>query len=346
MFCSRESFDDLLREVFNRLLKDGEVVAGASRGETIELRGVLLEITNPLARLSRSEKRGKIFSAIGELLWYLSGSGQLAPIVYYIPQYVKESLDRETVPGAYGPRIFGEGANAQVNNAIALLKRRPASRRAVIQIFAATDLEATLQATQKEVKSPEVPCTCSLQFFVREGKVDLLVHMRSSDAYIGLAHDVFAFTMIQEIVARRLGYELGVYKHSIGSLHIYKELVADAQQYLDEGWQKPATMPVMPQADVELSISSLLDVEKRIRTGQDFKEQIDTLEGYWKDFAVLLVIFKNAKKKEIRDDVTSIDAALEFLQQQRKGLSTDAYDASLDDLADWLFQRKRRLNKK
>ena len=31
-----------------------------------ELRGVTLQLTNPRARLSRSESRGKVFSALGE----------------------------------------------------------------------------------------------------------------------------------------------------------------------------------------------------------------------------------------------------------------------------------------
>ena len=51
----------------------------------------------------------------------------------------------------------------------------------------------------------------------------MVVHMRSNDAYIGLAHDVFAFTFMQEIVARDVGLDLGTYTHSVGSLHLYDQ---------------------------------------------------------------------------------------------------------------------------
>lgn len=37
--------------------------------------------------------------------------------------------------------------------------------------------------------------------------------MRSNDAYLGFPHDVFFFTMIQELVARSLGIRVGDYHH-------------------------------------------------------------------------------------------------------------------------------------
>ena len=47
--------------------------------------------------------------------------------------------------------------------------------------------------------------------------------MRSNDAFLGLPHDVFCFTMLQEIVARTLSIEVGNYKHVVGSLHLYEQ---------------------------------------------------------------------------------------------------------------------------
>ena len=38
----------------------------------------------------------------------------------------------------------------------------------------------------------------------------LVVHMRSNDVFMGFPHDVFAFTMIQEILANDLGVKLGI----------------------------------------------------------------------------------------------------------------------------------------
>jgi thymidylate synthase len=48
-----------------------------------------------------------------------------------------------------------------------------------------------------------------MQFIVRREELHLFVCMRSNDAFMGLPHDVFAFTMLQELVARLIGCELG-----------------------------------------------------------------------------------------------------------------------------------------
>ena len=74
------------------------------------------------------------------------------------------------------------------------------------------------------------PCTCTLQFLARGVKLDLIVYMRSNDVIKGLPHDIFCFTMLQEIAARRLSLEPGIYKHCVGSLHLYSVLFAVASE--------------------------------------------------------------------------------------------------------------------
>src|SRR4051794_30649924 len=76
-----DSLDDLLRAAIEAVLESGEAVL-PTKGPNRELRGVTLQLTNPRARLSRSESRGKVFSALGELLWYLSGSNATDQIAY------------------------------------------------------------------------------------------------------------------------------------------------------------------------------------------------------------------------------------------------------------------------
>ena len=60
-----------MRGVIEEVFKSGTFIC-PSRGPAKELSGVLLELKNPLARISRTESRGKLFSCLGELLWYLS----------------------------------------------------------------------------------------------------------------------------------------------------------------------------------------------------------------------------------------------------------------------------------
>ena len=77
----------------------------------------------------------------------------------------------------------------------------------------------------------------------------MFTNMRSNDAFIGLPHDIFAFTMIQEIVARALKLEPGTYSHAVGSLHLYKTNRDAARKYLKEGWQSTVVMPRCPKVN-------------------------------------------------------------------------------------------------
>lgn len=86
-----EILDDLMRLTINALLTHGEPVK-STRGWNVELRGVLLELHNPRARLSTTETRGRPFSALGELCWYLAGSNALAFIEYYLPRYRESAV--------------------------------------------------------------------------------------------------------------------------------------------------------------------------------------------------------------------------------------------------------------
>src|SRR5262245_55123087 len=191
------TLDDMMRSVFMELLSSGDRIH-PTKGPATELAGVLLEITSPRARLSRTETRGKPFSCLGELCWYLAGTNALEFISYYVPY--SEYADGDVVFGGYGPRLFDWKGLDQIANVIALLRKKTYSRQAVIQLFDARDIV-------QEHRS--IPCTCALQFMIRRGRLHAVTYMRSNDAFLGLPHDIFAFTMLQEILARSLSVELG-----------------------------------------------------------------------------------------------------------------------------------------
>lgn len=292
MYIQKSILDDLLREVLTQLREIGSPIT-TSRGPAVECTGTLLELANPLARLSRTDTRGKPFSCLGELLWYLSGTNSLRFIEYYIKKYARESEDGATVYGGYGPRIFDNRGLNQFDNVVQLLKKKPSSRRAAIQIFDAAD-----NARRRK----EIPCTCTIQFLIRNSKLDALVFMRSNDAFVGLPHDVFAFTMIQEIVARSLGVGLGTYKHFVGSLHLYDSDKGNASRYIGEGYQSTnMVMPPMPLGDPKVAIESLLKIEELIRTKQKFTLSDYSLDPYWEDLVRMLVTFAAKKENNVME---------------------------------------------
>lgn len=292
MVIAGTSLDDILHTALERLLK-AKIRTNSSRKEAREIIGVELRLRNPRARLSQTAKKGKAFSCLGELLWYLSGSNRLSRIKYYIGQrYDENSDDGKTVYGAYGPRLFKmDGSIDQTKSILKLLQTRPDTRRAVIQLFSAQDILK---------HHADIPCTCTLQFLLRKRRLSVVAHMRSNDAFLGLPHDVFAFTMLQEMFARSLGADIGEYVHFVGSLHLYDRDRNDAEEFLREGWQRTTPMPGMPPGDPWPSIRVLLRAEATIRSGRPFDERHSRLEPYWLDLVRLLKVFANYKRRNAR----------------------------------------------
>lgn len=290
MYIKETSLDDILNNVYNKLINlPSDIIP--TKGPNSEIFGCLIELTNPRARLSITETRGKAFSPLGELLWYLSKTNKLDFIKYYISPYIKSSDDKETIYGGYGPRLFNkDGKIDQVKNVIKLLKKKPNSRRAVIQLFDAKDLVEFHK---------DIPCTTTLQFTIRNKKLIMMTSMRSNDVFLGLPHDIFCFTMLQELIAVTLGVELGSYYHSVGSLHLYKDNKREVELYIKEGIQSNTyEMPKIPLKYPWESIEKLIIAEKQIREGFFDEKSILELDSYWQDFAYLLKIHHLIKERD------------------------------------------------
>lgn len=303
MLIQGNTVDDLLKKVFKEILDNGTEVE-PTKGKTIEISGVLLKLTNPLGRLSRTEGKGTIFSCLGELLWYLSGSNRLDQIQYYIQDYHQYSDDGKTIFGAYGPKLFGP--EGQVSIIIQAIQRGDSTRKAVVQLFSSSDIKAPHK---------DIPCTCTLQFLVREGKLSLYTTMRSNDAYKGLPHDIFSFTMLQELVARKLGLPMGEYGHYVTSLHIYVKDLDKIERFQNEGWQEKVSMPPMPDGDQTGNVLMLLKHERELR-------QLNTrisdmhVDDYWRDLSILLEVFNLVKCKNLAP-LKSIDQSIKNVELRR-----------------------------
>lgn len=232
------------------------------------------------------------------------GADDVEFIAYYLPRY-RQFAEGGKLFGAYGPRLFNACGVDQISNITSLLKTKAPSRQAVIQLFDAGDIVE---------EHEDVPCTCTLQFLVRGSGLELVTYMRSNDAYIGLPPDVFCFTMLQEILARELGVDVGMYKHLVGGLHIYETDIPAVGQFLEEGWQSTQEpMPPMPRGNPWPSVKALLNAEEQIRTGIRVDDvKLDGIDGYWADLIRLLQVFRckkdndSAAVKALREHISSL----------------------------------------
>jgi thymidylate synthase len=226
--------------------------------------GFSARIENPRDRLvTMPGRKWDLFYALGEFLWYVSGSNDLSMISHYAPSYTKFSDDGKTLYGAYGTRMFsfsdvdrGIFANeTPYESVIRKLKSDPDSRQAILLLWNNEDMNIK--------KTSDLPCTVYLQFFIRDGKLNLITNMRSNDVWLGATNDIFCFTMLQEMVASELGIELGFYQHNAGSLHVYQNVI---EKFSDPSEiQLVPSTPTKPMPKLREEIGDLIEYEQTLR---------------------------------------------------------------------------------
>lgn len=200
-------FDLVSRELLNNPVTDDNMAY-----EMVNANLVLFDPTkNTMCECTR---KMSMRYAIGELIWYNSRKPTWQSIHKYSKFWKNISDDGEHVNSNYGWCIHDKYTFDQWEMVKALLKRDPNSRQAVIHIKEPRDL---INRPSKDVN-----CTIAMQFILRNGKLDLIVTMRSNDIWLGLPYDLFNFTCMQIQMAMELGVEVGVYYHNAGSLHMYK----------------------------------------------------------------------------------------------------------------------------
>lgn len=288
MFCHvGQTLDAGLHPLLMHVLADGVPVGSRRSASASGLRdggATAIQIARPRARISATSARGKIVGgALGEFLWYMSGSRSGDQIAYYLPAYKKEFQRDRTVYGAYGPRILDWNGYDQFQGVVDSLKENPDTKRAVIQIFDGSDLA---------IERIEVPCTLSMQFRSLNDAVNCVVYMRSNDVWKGFPHDLFCFTLLHELVAVATGLRLGTYTQIAGSSHLYEDDVSKAQRYVDEASNVVSiSMPPMPNAWEE-GLGFLLEAEDKIRTGESVNPDSARISNYWKDLCFLLLLHR------------------------------------------------------
>lgn len=190
--------------------RDGEVCG--------EILNAITVITDPTNNIMKNRIRNLSMKyGIGEMLWYLSGNNQLKEIQKYTKGWDRMSDDGVTCNSNYGWCIRYKYGFDQWEWCIKELTKNRNSRRAVIHI-----------KEPSEKDSKDINCTCTLQFFIREGKLYMTTYMRSNDLWFGFPYDVFQFTCMQILMSMQLGVGLGTYTHIAGSLHLYKRDVKNA----------------------------------------------------------------------------------------------------------------------
>lgn len=168
---------------------------------------------------------------LAELLWFIEGSNdenRLKELLgtdntFWTPNaespYWKPKAE---FPGDLG-RIYGvqwrswRGADGntvdQLAECIEGIKDDPYGRRHIVSAWNPAELG--------QMALP--PCHMFYQFYVRGEHLDLFMHQRSCDMFLGVPFNIASYALLLMLVAQVTGYKPGVFTHSLGDVHIYHD---------------------------------------------------------------------------------------------------------------------------
>ena len=93
------------------------------------------------------------------------------------------------------------------------LTRNRESRRAIISV----------RDNDIDSRNKDAACMQSVQFFIRDNKLDCMVLFRSNDLPEAFFFNAFGLIMLQEKIAGELGVKTGTYTHRSNSMHCYEK---------------------------------------------------------------------------------------------------------------------------
>lgn len=209
MFNANKAWLDTVSDV----LKHGEAVApqkstGAGGRVSFELLAHTMQFDMRYPIVTIKPNTSWIYMA-AEPMWVISGSNKLNWVPEIDRIQAPYSDNQESLAGAYGPPF-----KQQLDYVARTLNSDLNSRQAVITIW-----------KRDPFPSKDIACTVALQFIVRNGFINCIVTMRSSDVGMGLPYDMLTFTCMAAEVASMLNepVEFGTCYITAGSRHIYQD---------------------------------------------------------------------------------------------------------------------------
>lgn len=212
---------------------------------------------------------------IHELLWFLSGSGNIKYLVdndvhiwdawpyRYYKETTKDSLSQEEFIskiktdnefakkwGNLGP-VYGvqwrhwpkkEGEVDQIARVISQIKDvaqgkdYSASRRLLVSAWNASEIE-------EMAKAGLPPCHTMFQFYVSaDGKLSCQLYQRSADMFLGVPFNIASYALLTLMVAQVTNLKPGDFVHTFGDTHIYSNHLDQVKEQLT---RTPKAFPIM-----------------------------------------------------------------------------------------------------
>jgi thymidylate synthase len=142
--------------------------------------------------------------------WYLKGDRDATEIAERAKIWKQMMVPGTTeVNSNYG---YFWKLNDQLQRIVTELRFNPESRRAIIVHYDIHELDRYKYDT---------PCNDMLNFYIKDGKLELTVFARSIDLVFGFCNDQYTFAKLMELIAYQLEIPVGEMHWMVTNLHVY-----------------------------------------------------------------------------------------------------------------------------
>ncbi|RMH50349.1 MAG: thymidylate synthase [Zetaproteobacteria bacterium] len=183
-------------------------------------------------------KKIHLKSVIHELLWFLSGSSNIAYLKRHGVSIWDEWADEE---GELGP-VYGvqwrswpapDGRTIdQIAGVVEQIRRNPDSRRLIVSAWNVAEIP----------RMALPPCHTLFQFYVAGGRLSCQLYQRSADIFLGLPFNIASYALLTMMVAQVTGLAPGEFIHTLGDAHLYRNHLDQARLQLT---RTPRPLPRM-----------------------------------------------------------------------------------------------------
>ena len=198
-------------------------------------------------------KKLHLRSIIHELLWFLSGSTNVAWLREHGVTIWDEWADED---GELGP-VYGKqwrswstspggpdgGSIDQISRVVDQIRRNPDSRRHIVSAWNVAEVD--------QMKLP--PCHTLFQFWVANGRLSCQLYQRSADVFLGVPFNIASYALLTLMVARATDLEPAEFVHTLGDAHLYLNHLEQARLQLT---REPRPLPRM---EINPDVKSLFD---------------------------------------------------------------------------------------
>lgn len=163
-------------------------------------------------------------SIVAELLWFISGNTNTKPLndvgVHIWDEWADDYGDLGLIYGHQWRNCddVDDSVIDQLQIAIDGIKKRPFSRRIIVDSWTVQDLDfMTLP-----------PCHYAFQFYCVSNRLSIVVSMRSGDMFLGIPFNMASYALLLKIVASLTNKEAHEVVLNIADLHLYNNHLEQA----------------------------------------------------------------------------------------------------------------------